>query len=111
MNLTVLPIAFSVLAIVVIVSGVVRFIQKERGQTLFKLIATICICGVISYTALFPNNIRFISRQLGFGEDLNTFIFFGFVAVAVVLFYLLTTVEKLEKQLTEIIRKNALKDL
>ncbi len=111
MNLTVLPILFSAISLVVIVSRIIRFIHKEQGQTIFKLLMTISIWGTISYIALFPAHIRFLSRQLGFGENLNTFIFFGFVAISVLLFRLLSIVEKLERQLTDIIRKNALKDL
>ncbi|OIO18380.1 hypothetical protein AUJ29_00100 [Candidatus Kuenenbacteria bacterium CG1_02_38_13] len=109
MNLTVLPIAFSVLAVLVIISRIVRFIRKEQGQTLFKLLTTIGVWGSISYISLFPNHIRFVSRQLGFGENLNTFIFFGFVAIFVILFRFLAIFENNERLLTEIIRKQALK--
>lgn len=111
MNLTVLPITFSVLAVLVILSRIIRFIQKEQGQTLFKLLMTVGVWGTVSYISLFPNHIRFVSRQLGFGENLNTFIFFGFVVVFVILFRLLSLLEKNERMLTEIIRKQALKDL
>lgn len=111
MNLTVLPITFSVLAVLVIISRIIRFIRKEQGQTFFKLVTTIGVWGAISYISLFPTHIRFVSRQLGFGENLNTFIFFGFVVVFVILFRLLSLLEKNERMLTEIIRKQALKDL
>jgi len=90
---------------------VIRFIRKDTGQTLFKLLVTVIIWGSISYISLFPAHLRFFSRQFGFGENLNTFIFFGFVVIAATLFKLISIVEKLERQLTEIIRKNALRDL
>ena len=111
MNITVLPIVFTALSVGVIFVRLVRFIKREPGQTFFKLFLTIVVWGGISYISLFPAHIRFVSRQFGFGENLNTFIFFGFVGVFVVLFRLMAIVEKLEKQITEIVRKNALKDL
>lgn len=111
MNLTVLPIVFTTLSIGVIITRFFRFIRREQGQTLFKLLLTIGIWGGISYTSLFPAHIRALSRQFGFGENLNTFIFFGFVIVFVVLFRIIAIVERLEKLITEVVRKNALKDL
>jgi len=111
MNITVLPVVFTILSFGVIATRIVRFVRKEQGQTFFKLLLTIIVWGGISYISLFPAHIRYLSRQFGFGENLNTFIFFGFVAVFVVLFRLMAVVEKLEKQITEIVRKNALKDL
>jgi hypothetical protein len=111
MNFTVLPIIFSCIAVFVIISRFTRFMRKEQGQTIFKLVMTVIVWGSISYISLFPAHLRFISRSLGFGENLNTFIFFGFVGIAVILFRLLAIVEKLERQLTDIVRKNALKDL
>jgi hypothetical protein len=69
------------------------------------------VWGTVSYVSLFPTHIRFLSRTLGFGENLNTLIFFGFVGIAAVLFRLLAIVENLERQLTDIVSKNALKDL
>ncbi len=111
MNLTVLPILFTLLAFFVIISRVIRFVRKEPGQTFFKLVSVIGVWGSISYISLFPAHIRFVSRTFGFGENLNTFIFFGFVAQAALIFRLLSIVEKLERQITEVISKNALKDL
>ena len=111
MNFTVLPIIFSCVALVVIIARIIRFIRKEQGQTFFKLMTTIIVWGSISYISLFPAHLRFVSRSLGFGENLNTFIFFGFVGIAAILFRLLSIVEKLERQMTDIVRKNALKYL
>jgi len=64
--------------------------------------ATIFIWSGVSYTALF---------KLGSENNLNTFFFIGFVIVFFILFRLLSILEKNERLLTEIIRKEALKDL
>ena len=111
MNLTVLPVLFTCIALYAIVVRTGKFLRKEQGQTLFKLLLTLAVWGGISYISLFPAHIRSVSRSFGFGENLNTFIFFGFVGIVAILFRLLSIVEKLERQLTDIVSKNALKDL
>jgi len=111
MNITTLSFFLLFFSIYSIGRRIVGFIRKEQGQSLFKLMMTVSIWGGISYVAFFPVQIRQISRQLGFGENLNTFIFFGFVVVFVIFFKLLSILEKNERLLTEIIRKEALKDI
>lgn len=90
---------------------IVKYIRKERTQTVFKLLLTIIIWGGILFTSLFPELVHTVSRNLGLGENLNTLIFFGFVVVFVILFKLLSSFESLERQLTELVRKEALKEI
>lgn len=89
---------------------ILRFIRKEQGQSFFKLFSTVIVWGGIAYVGFFPSQARQLSRQFGFGDNLNTLIFFGFVVVFIILFHLLSIVEKSEKLLTEIVRKEALND-
>lgn len=88
-----------------------RFFKKERTQTGFKLLITIIVWGGVLFTSLFPVTVHNLSRSLGLGDNLNTLIFFGFVVVFIVLFKLLSSIEKLERSLTDIVRKEALKDV
>lgn len=111
MNITTLSFLLLFFSLYSIGKRIIGFIRKEYGQSLFKLITTILIWGGVTYIAFFPVQIRHLSQQLGFGENLNTFIFFGFVVVFVILFRLLSILEKNERLLTEIIRKEALKDI
>ncbi len=111
MNLTTLSFILLFFSIYSIWKRLVAFVNKEQGQSLFKLIATIFVWGGISYTAFFPGQIRVISKQFGFGDNLNTLIFFGFILIFVIIFRIIAVIEKNERIITEIVRKEALKDL
>lgn len=111
MNITTLSLILLIFSLYSIIERIVRYIRREQNQSTFKLIATIFIWGGITYIAFFPIRVRQFSERLGFGDNLNTLIFFGFIVVFFVLFRLLSILEKNERLLTEIIRKEALKDL
>lgn len=88
----------------------IKFVKKERTQTVFKVLMTLFVWGGVLFTSLFPQTVHSLSRSLGFGENLNTLIFFGFVVVFVILFRLITTIENHERQLTELVRKEAINE-
>lgn len=111
MNITILPFVILIFSLYSIITRTWRFIRRETGQTVFKLLATTVVWGSISFIAFFPAFVRQISKDLGFGENLNTIIFFGFIVVFVILFRVLSILEKNERLLTEIIRQEALKEV
>jgi hypothetical protein len=111
MSITTLSLILLIFSLYSIGERSIRFFRKEQNQSVFKLVATIFIWGGISYIAFFPIRVRQFSERLGFGDNLNTLIFFGFIVVFFILFRLLSILEKNERLLTEIIRKEALKDL
>jgi len=79
MNITFLSLLLLLFTLYSIGERIVRFIRKEQGQSVFKLMATIFIWSGVSYTALF---------KLGSENNLNTFFFIGFVIVFFILFRL-----------------------
>lgn len=111
MNITILPFVILIFSLYSIITRLQQFVRRETGQTVFKLLATVIVWGSISFIAFFPTIVKQVSRDFGFGENLNTIIFFGFIVVFVILFRILSILEKNERLLTEIIRKEALKDL
>jgi len=104
-------IILAAVAIAFMYTGLVKFIRKEKKQTIIKLLATIFIWGSVLLFAIFPRLPHIVSRDLGFGENLNTLIFVGFVVVLMIIFKLLTIIERLERDISEIVRKEALKKL
>ena len=101
----------AVIASFFILMGILRFIRRERSQTLFKLFLTLFVWGGIFTISIFPNVSHTLSTLLGLGENLNTLIFIGFVVVFIIIFRLLNVIEKLEMNISEIVRKEALEKI
>ena len=101
-------ITLSLVAIVFILSSAFKYLKKEETQTLFKFFVSIVVWGLIFAFSLFPEMAHVISKKLGLGENLNTLIFTGFIAVFIIVFKLLSIIERLERNISEIVRKGAL---
>lgn len=114
MNILGIPLARIVLitiSFLIIINQLIRFYKKEKGQTYFKLISTLFIWISILLISALPNIASFVSSKLGFGDNLNTLIFIGFIVVFLLVFKLLDIIERLERNITEIVRKQALKEI
>ena len=109
--MSIIQVVLSAISVYFLMNRFIRFIRREKTQTGFKLVMTLTVWGGVLFTSLFPTVVHRLSQTLGFGENLNPLIFFGFVIVFIVLFKLLSSIEHLERNLTEIVRKEALKDL
>ena len=108
MGISIYQIILGLIALIFIINGILRFAKGEKYQTLFKLFSTLLIWGVIFVFSIFPEFSHFISTKIGLGENLNTLIFIGFVMLFIIIFKLLNTVENLERDITEIVRNEAL---
>jgi hypothetical protein len=111
MHLSVENVALVLVASLYMIKSVVRFFKREERQTFFKLASYLVIWGSILTFGLYPQVTRTISHRLGFGDNLNTLIFLGFVIVFIALFKLVNAVERLERNISEIVRREALEKL
>lgn len=111
MRISPVNLALVVVAALYLISGTIKFFKREERQTFFKFFAYLVVWGSILTFGLFPRASRSISLFLGFGDNLNTLIFLGFVMVFVALFKLIGAVERLERNISEIVRREALEKL
>ena len=111
MQIPLIRIVLVSVAVLFLVDGLVKFFKREERQTLFKLLSYLTVWGSMLVMGLFPGASHRISQLLGFGENLNTLIFLGFAIVFFAIFKLLNAVERLERNISEIVRREALEKL
>jgi len=90
------------------INSLLKFFHREHNQTFFKIFFSTIIWFGIVFFSIFPDEASRISEKLGLGESLNTLIFIGFVIVFTILFKIINIIERTEKNISEIIRKEAL---
>ena len=105
---SILQIILAITAIGFLLTGFFKYLKGQRSQTLFKLLTMLIIWGSVLLFSLFPSITHSISEKLGFGESLNTLIFIGFVIIFAILFKLINIIERTERNISEIVRKEAL---
>lgn len=111
MNQSLVSLALVLVSAFFLISGAIKFFKREERQTFIKFFASLVIWGAVLMFGLFPHSGRRISQFLGFGDNLNTLIFLGFVIVFISLFKLINAVERLERNISEIVRREALEQL
>ena len=98
-----------IIAAIMLYQGFERFVKRDPSQTLLKFFVRLVIWGGMGAVALFPPISAVIAKFIGIEEDTNAVILTGFLLVFLMIFKLLSAIEKLEKRFTEFVRKDALK--
>lgn len=94
-----------------IFQGISNYIKGKNGQTIYKLFLRIIIWGGMSLVAMFPDTLTLLAKTLGIIDNMNAVIITGFLLVFLMIFKLLSAIERLEQNVSEITRKDALKEI
>ncbi len=101
-------IAVLLISLVMIYFGLEKYFQRQATQTFFKLLVRIIVWGGMSLVALFPRLTDQIASFIGIVENVNAVIMLGFLLVFLLIFKILSVVERLEQQISTLIRQDAL---
>lgn len=104
-------IAIVIIATVMIFQGVKSFIQRKKSQTFLKVFIRLIVWGGMAIIAIFPKLTNNIADLIGMQSNMNAVILTGFIFVFLMIFKLLSAIEKLEQQISEVTRKESLKDI
>lgn len=95
---------------VMLFQGVKEFVKREAGQTVLKLMVRLVVWGGMALIAVYPNFTWFLSKIIGIEDNINAVMLTGFLFVFLIIFKLLSAIEKLEQNISEITRKEALNE-
>lgn len=110
-GLSIYQLVLAGIALAYFAAGALRFFRGAYRQTLFRFLIGSALWGSMFTFALFPQLSHVVSRRFGFGENLNTLVFIGFTLVFIALFKLHSALERQEQSITELVRKEALREL
>lgn len=94
-----------------IFQGIRNYIKGKNGQTIYKLAIRLFVWGGMALIAIFPQIISILAKTLGIIDNMNAVILTGFLLVFLMIFKLLSAIERLERDISEITRKDTLKNL
>lgn len=93
-----------------IAQGALRFFRRESGQTLLKFLVRFAVWGGMAAIAVFPSLSNDVARLIGIEGNVNAVIMVGFILVFLMIFKLLSAIERLEEDITAAVRRDALKE-
>ncbi len=94
-----------------IFQGIKIFVQGKSGQTFLKVFVRIIVWGGMCTIALFPKATNILADIFGLKGNINAVILTGFLLIFLIIFKLLSAIERLEQGLSEVTRKEALKEI
>lgn len=91
--------------------GIKDFLKRETGQTFLKLAVRLIVWGGMALVAVYPNSTMLFAKFIGIEGNINAVILTGFLLVFLLIFKLLSAIEKIEQNISELTRKEALSHL
>jgi hypothetical protein len=96
---------------IMIYQGASNFFQGKTHQTFLKLFVRIIVWGGMALIAIFLTFTNKLAEIIGLRGNINAVILTGFILIFLIIFKLLSAIERLEQKISEVTRKEALKDL
>lgn len=90
--------------------GLKKFLSGQQGQSLLKLSVRIIVWGGMAAVALFPELTNKLANIIGLEGNINAVILTGFLLVFLIIFKILSVVERLEQHISELTRQQALNE-
>jgi hypothetical protein len=91
--------------------GAKEFFKRERGQTFLKFSVRVIVWGGMLLVAIYPNSTVLLAKIIGVEGNINAAILTGFLFVFLLIFKLLSAIEKIEQNISELTRRETLSHL
>lgn len=90
--------------------GIKEFVKRESGQTILKLLVRVVVWGGMAIIAVYPDISYKFSKIVGIEDNITAVIVTGFLFVFLIIFKLLSAIEKLEQNVSELTRRDSLRE-
>jgi len=94
-----------------IYEGTHDFLRRKSGQSLLKYSVRLIVWGGMAAITAFPTLSTTLANIIGIEGNINAVILTGFLLIFLLIFKLLSTIEKLEQEISILTRKDALKEM
>jgi len=111
MNIHLYQIIVVIVATIMIYQGVAKYIKGTTSQTALKLAVRIIVWGGMAFIAIFPSFTNTLANIVGLQGNINAVILTGFILVFLLIFKLLSAIERLEQNISILARKDALQEI
>jgi len=105
-QLVILAVAFFMLY-----QGITNYFKHQSGQSFLKFATRIIVWGGMALVVAFPDISNMIAGVIGIQGNINAVILTGFLLVFLMMFKLLSAIERLEQDLSMVTRNQALSDI
>lgn len=103
-------IAIILISLTMIYFGLEKYFRREATQSLLKLAVRIIVWGGMTAIALFPDLSDKMADFIGIEDNINAVILTGFLLVFLIIFKILSVVERIEQEISTLTREDALAD-
>ena len=108
MNIHLYQVVVIGIATVMLFTGAKEFVKRETGQTWLKLLVRIIVWGGMIVVAAYPEATTFFAKLIGIVDNVNAVVMTGFLLIFLLIFKLLSAIEKIEQNVSELTRKEAI---
>ena len=91
--------------------GTNNFFKGKGSQTLFKLFVRYVVWGGMIVVTFFPDVTFLIAKTVGIIDNINAVILTGFLLIFLMIFKLLSAIERLEQNISELTRRDSLEEI
>ncbi|MBE0586072.1 MAG: DUF2304 domain-containing protein [Desulfofustis sp.] len=95
---------------IMLFQGTKEFINRETGQTVLKSLVRLAEWGGMSFIVIYPDFTYYLSGIIGIEDNITAVIVTGFLFVFLIIFKLMSAIEKIEQNISELIRREALEN-
>lgn len=104
-------IVVTAISAIMIYQGVDNYARGKTNQTFLKLFVRIVVWGGMALIAIFPEFTNMVAKFTGIVDNVNAVILTGFILVFLIIFKLLSAIERLEQEISILTRKDSLKEV